>query len=249
MERLLEICVDSLESALAAQAGGADRLELCGHLSIGGVTPSFALIEAVMEAVKIPVNVLIRPRFGDFCFTDAEKRQLLREVAFCRDAGVHGVVLGALCPDGRLDEDHLAASLEVGGSSLSHTLHRAFDLCRDPFEALERAVALGFDTILTSGQKAKAVDGIDLLRRLTGQAGERIAILAGSGVTPENMAMLSREAGVRQFHFSAKVTRPSPMVFRRPGVPMGLPLADEYERTCADAETVARAKAVLRELP
>lgn len=92
MERLLEVCVDSLESALAAQEGGADRLELCGHLSIGGVTPSFALIEAVMEQVTIPVNVLIRPRFGDFCFTDAEKKQLLREVAFCRDLGVHGVV-------------------------------------------------------------------------------------------------------------------------------------------------------------
>ena len=245
MERLLEVCVDSLESALAAQEGGADRLELCGHLSIGGVTPSFALIEAVMEQVTIPVNVLIRPRFGDFCFTGAEKQQLLREVAFCRDLGVHGVVLGALDPDGRLDEEHLAASMEVGGGKLSHTLHRAFDLCRDPMEGLETAVALGFDTILTSGQQARAVDGIGLLRDLNQRAGERIAILAGSGVTPENMPLLHRETGIRQFHFSAKVTRPSPMVFRRPGVPMGLPLADEYERTCADAKTVARAKAVL----
>ena len=135
--------------------------------------------------------------------------------------------------------------MEVGGGKLSHTLHRAFDLCRDPMEGLETAVALGFDTILTSGQQAKAVDGIGLLRDLNQRAGERIAILAGSGVTPENMPLLHRETGIRQFHFSAKVTRPSPMVFRRPGVPMGLPLADEYERTCADAETVARAKAVL----
>src|SRR5699024_4612622 len=137
------------ESALAAQSGGADRLELCANLLIGGTSPSPALIEEVLAAVTIPVNVLLRPRFGDFCFTDAEKRILIREVETCRDLGVHGVVLGALLPDGRLDRDHLAQCIEAGGPNLSHTLHRAFDLCRDPFEGLEDAVALGFDTILT----------------------------------------------------------------------------------------------------
>ena len=184
MNHLLEVCVDSLESALAAQSGGADRLELCANLLIGGTSPSPALIEEVLAAVTIPVNVLLRPRFGDFCFTDAEKRILIREVETCRDLGVHGVVLGALLPDGRLDRDHLAQCIEAGGPNLSHTLHRAFDLCRDPFEGLEDAVALGFDTILTSGQQAKAIEGAALLGRLVEKAAGRIQILAGSGVGP-----------------------------------------------------------------
>ena len=182
MNHLLEVCVDSLESALAAQSGGADRLELCANLLIGGTSPSPALIEEVLAAVTIPVNVLLRPRFGDFCFTDAEKRILIREVETCRDLGVHGVVLGALLPDGRLDRDHLAQCIKAGGPNLSHTLHRAFDLCRDPFEGLEDAVALGFDTILTSGQQAKAIEGAALLGRLVEKAAGRIQILAGSGV-------------------------------------------------------------------
>ena len=153
---LLEVCVDSLESALAAQQGGADRLELCGNLSIGGTTPSPALVEAVVAAVDIPVNVLLRPRFGDFLFTEAEKAQLLREVELIRGLGVHGLVLGALRADGTLDAAHLRQAMTLGGSGLAYTLHRAFDVCRDPFEALETAVALGFSTILTSGQAATA---------------------------------------------------------------------------------------------
>ena len=192
MNHLLEVCVDSLESALAAQSGGADRLELCANLLIGGTSPSPALIEEVLAAVTIPVNVLLRPRFGDFCFTDAEKRILIREVETCRDLGVHGVVLGALLPDGRLDRDHLAQCIEAGGPNLSHTLHRAFDLCRDPFEGLEDAVALGFDTILTSGQQAKAIEGAALLGRLVEKAAGRIQILAGSGVGPGCLEARSR---------------------------------------------------------
>ena len=247
MNHLLEVCVDSLESALAAQSGGADRLELCANLLIGGTSPSPALIEVVLAAVTIPVNVLLRPRFGDFCFTDAEKRILIREVETCRDLGVHGVVLGALLPDGRLDRDHLAQCIEAGGPNLSHTLHRAFDLCRDPFEGLEDAVALGFDTILTSGQQAKAIEGAALLGRLVEKAAGRIQILAGSGVGPGCLEALAR-TGVRQFHFSAKRPAESPMVFRRTGVPMGLPLADEYLREYADPTLVAQVKDTLRAL-
>ena len=247
MEHLLEVCVDSVESAIAAQEGGADRLELCGHLLIGGVTPSPALAEAVLSAVKIPVNIMIRPRFGDFCFTEAEKETLLREVELFRDIGANGLVLGALLPDGRLDREHLAACMERGGVGLKYTLHRAFDLCRDPFEALDTALALGFDTLLSSGQKAKATEGIELLRAMVKYVGSRMAVMAGSGVSAKNMEELAR-AGIRNFHFSAKQDKSCPMIFRRPGVPMGLPLADEYTRSYADRETVAEAKAVLKSL-
>ena len=247
MEHLLEICVDSLESALAAQEGGADRLELCANLIIGGTSPSPALIRQVQEAVNIPVNVLLRPRFGDFCFPPAEQDAMVWEVEECRRLGVNGVVLGALTPDGRLDRALLSRCIEAAGPSLHRTLHRAFDLCRDPFEGLEDAIALGFDTILTSGQQARAEQGAGLLAQLVEKAAGRIAILAGSGVNPGNLPVLAA-AGVRQFHFSAKKPAESPMLFRREGVPMGLPVADEYLREYADAQLVAQAKAVLRAL-
>ena len=247
VEHLLEICVDSLESALAAQKGGADRLELCANLIIGGTSPCPALIHQVQEAIDIPVNVLLRPRFGDFCFTPAEQDAIVWEVKTCRQMGVNGVVLGGLTPEGRLDHALLSRCINAAGPSLHCTLHRAFDLCRDPFEALEDAIALGFDTILTSGQQAKAETGIHLLAQLIEKANGRISILAGSGVNPENMPALAA-AGVRQFHFSAKKPAASPMIFRREGVPMGLAVADEYLREYTDAQLVAQAKAVLRAL-
>lgn len=247
MKHLLEICVDSLESALAAQEGGADRLELCGNLLIGGTSPSPGLIRQVLRRVDIPVNVLLRPRFGDFCFTPSEQETTLWEIENCRALGVGGVVLGALQPDGALDAPFLARCLAASGG-MRHTLHRAFDLCRDPFAALDQAAELGFDTILTSGQQARAVEGAALLGQLTRHAAGRIALLAGSGVGPDNLEPLAR-AGVRQFHLSAKRAAPSPMRFRRAGVPMGLPMADEYLREYTDPALVRQVKARLCALP
>lgn len=244
MGYLLEVCVDSPESAVAAEQGGADRLELCGNLLIGGTTPSLALAEEVVGTVKIPVNVMIRPRFGDFCFTDWEKKLMLREIELFKDKGINGLVLGALLPDGRLDEEYLSACISCGGDGLDYTLHRAFDLSRDPFEAMDTAVALGFDTVLSSGQSAGAVEGMELLGEMADYAGDRISVMAGSGVSAENMEALAG-AGIRNFHFSAKAGSPSPMVFRRRGVPMGLPLADEYMRSYASREKVAEARALL----
>ena len=135
---LLEICVDSLESARRACAAGADRLELCGHLMLGGVTPSPWLIRQVAAAVSIPVNVLIRPRFGDFCFAPEEKAQMLAELRDAKAAGASGAVIGALLPDGTLDLEFLRACREAAGD-MTLTLHRCFDVCRDPVEALEQA--------------------------------------------------------------------------------------------------------------
>ena len=151
MERpLIEGCVDSFASAMAAIGGGADRLELCGSLVIGGVTPSPALFQQVRAAWEGRIHVLIRPRFGDFLYTDREGAQMEEEIASFRELGADGVVIGALTPDGALDEALLGRLMAQAGN-LSVTLHRAFDMARDPIEALERAVALGFQTILTSG--------------------------------------------------------------------------------------------------
>ena len=162
---LLEICVDSFESARRASESGADRLELCGDLLVGGVSPSPFLIEQVVQRIKTPVNVLLRPRFGDFCFTDEEKEVLLKEIAFCANAGVNGVVIGALTPEGDLDVPFLSQCMAAAGD-LEVTLHRCFDVCRDGFEALETACDLGIQTILTSGQMATAPKGMENLKAL-----------------------------------------------------------------------------------
>ncbi len=246
MNCLLEICVDSVESAQNVQVGGADRLELCSNLIIGGTSPTMALIKEVLSMVEIPVNVLLRPRFGDFCYTKAEKRVLLQEIKDCRNLGVNGVVIGALTPDGRLDMPFLAECIQTA-EQLDVTLHRAFDLTQDPFQAMEDAISLGINTILTSGQRATAQQGAKMLEQLCEQAKGRICILAGSGVAPENMRLLF-EKGIRQFHGFAKKTEDSPMQYRREGVPMGLPVADEYQRSYTDAAVVRRMKECLYQL-
>ena len=238
---LLEICVDSFESARRASESGADRIELCGDLLVGGVTPSVFLIEQVAQRIKTPVNVLLRPRFGDFCFTDEEKEILLREVAFCVDAGVNGVVIGALTPEGELDVPFLSRCMAAAGD-LDVTLHRCFDVCRDPFAALDTACDLGIQTILTSGQMATAPAGIENLKALRRHAADRIHLLAGSGVTPENIPTLHRETGICHFHLSGKKNEPGPMKYRRDGVPMGLPMASEFDRQYASPAVIRAAR-------
>ncbi|MBE5800564.1 MAG: copper homeostasis protein CutC [Clostridiales bacterium] len=240
---LIEVCVDSMESVREAVKGGADRLELCANLIIGGTTPSQALIR---EAAKlgVPVHVLIRPRFGDFLFTEDEKREQLEQIAQLKALGAHGAVVGALKPDGSLDVEFLK-ECRAAAQGLSLTLHRAFDVCRDAEEALEQAIAIGVDTILTSGQKATAIEGAALITQLTAKAGERIVIMPGSGINAGNIAQLRDAAHARAFHLSAKKTVLSDMVFRREGVPMGLPMMSEFERFVTDAGEVAAVRAAL----
>lgn len=237
---LIEVCVDSMESVREAVRGGADRLELCANLIIGGTTPSEPLIREA-AALGVPVNVLIRPRFGDFLFTEEEKREQLAQIAHLRALGASGAVVGALNADGSLDTAFLAACRKAA-EGLHLTLHRAFDVCRDAREALEQAVELGFDTILTSGQRATAAEGAALLAELTALAGERIAIMPGSGVNSGNIAALYARTGARAFHLSAKMTVPSGMAFRREGVPMGLPMMSEFEKFVTNAQEVSKSK-------
>ena len=238
---LLEICVDSFESARRASENGADRIELCGDLLVGGVSPSPFLIEQVVERIQTPVNVLLRPRFGDFCYRDEEKQILLREVAFCAGAGVNGVVIGALTPEGDLDVPFLSRCMAEAGD-LEVTLHRCFDVCRDPFAALDTACDLGIQTILTSGQRATAPEGVENLKALCRHAADRIHLLAGSGVSAANIPMLHRQTGIRHFHLSAKSPEPGPMTYRREGVPMGLPMASEFDRQYASPEAIRSAR-------
>lgn len=225
---MIEVCIDSVESALAAQAGGADRLELCSALIIGGLSPSPALYGAIRcLGVKLPVRAMVRPRFGDFLYTEAEKEIMLSETRTWRETGVEGVVTGALNADGSLDEAFLREFVSAAGP-LKKTLHRAFDVSSDPFAALETAIALGFDTILTSGQQDAAPKGATLLKALHERAAGRIEILVGGGVSAESIPALRKETGCTSFHLSGKKVVQSGMTFRREGVPMGLPGLDEF---------------------
>ena len=227
MPYTLEVCVDSVASALAAKRGGADRLELCADLIIGGTTPSLALV-----------------------------RQVKAETAAALvQAGADGIVTGVLTPEGELDADALRpiyaaarAAAKAAGRPVVCTLHRAFDVCKDPFAALEAAKALNLDTILTSGQAASAPAGASLLRRLVEAAGPDLEILVGAGVTPANLPALAAETGAHAFHMSGKQVLDSRMTFRREGVPMGLPGFSEFEVWQTSEETIRAARRVLNEL-
>ena len=211
MSYLLEVCADSVRSAVEAQAGGADRIELCSGLVIGGLSPSVAMFEQVKKNVDIPVRVLLRPRFGDFCYDGYEFETLKEEVCLFREAGADGVVIGILKPDGRLDTDRMKELVECAKSESKSgkrpcavTFHRAFDVCRSPYEALRQCIELGIDTILTSGQKDSAWNGRELLKELVREAAGEIEILAGAGISPEVIGKLADYAGVTSFHMSGK---------------------------------------------
>ena len=240
----IEGCVDSHASALAACRGGADRLELCANLSIGGTTPSPALFQLVRRDCAVPVNVLIRPRFGDFLYDPVELEEMERCVRQFRDLGANGAVLGALTPEGRLDQGAMARLMEAAGS-MEVTLHRAFDMTRDPLETLETAIALGCRTILTSGQEKDALAGAKTLGALRQKAAGRVAIMAGCGVRAGNIRDIHDQTGVHVFHTSGRRGPvESGMVYRKAAVSMGLPSLPEYElwrtdeaefRACAEA--------------
>lgn len=233
---VLEVCVDSTASALAAKRGGADRLELCADLIVGGTTPSLTLVQQVKAETGLPVRALLRPRFGDFCYDSYELAQMEQLAAELVEAGADGIVTGVLTPEGALDAGamqpiYAAArkAAEKAGRPVACTLHRAFDVCADPFAALETARSMGLCTILTSGQAASAPQGAALLRQLTERAGKDVEILAGAGISAQNIPVLAAQTGVRAFHLSGKQVLQSRMIFRREGVPMGLPGFSEFE--------------------
>jgi copper homeostasis protein len=234
----LEVCVDSLASAQAAKDGGASRLELCANLSAGGTTPSHGLIEQVRSRCDLKLHVLVRPRGGDFLYSDDEFAVMLRDVALAKSLGVDGVVIGALAADGAVDVVRMRSLIEAA-SPLSVTFHRAFDMAADPFAALDDVIALGCDRLLTSGQAVTAYAGRGLIAELVSRAGDRIAIMPGGGVSAQNAAAIVADTRVRELHASARVSLPSAMRHRNPNVAMGAPGQPEYELQQTSAARVA----------
>lgn len=248
MRNILEVCAGDIESVRRAAEGGAARVELCSALSEGGITPSEGVVRAALKVPGIKVNVLIRPRQGDFLYSDEEVEVMLSDIRRCRGLGVNGVVIGALTPDSDVDKEVCGRMIEAA-CGLSITFHRAFDMTRDPLQALEDIIELGCDRILTSGCAASALQGAEMLAELQRRAQGRIVILAGGGVSPDNAREIIERSGVRELHASARTPVQSGMRHRHAGVSMGTPGADEYSRLVTDTDTVARIVAAIAPTP
>lgn len=240
---MLEICAGSWDSVLAARNGGADRVELCSGLAEGGVTPSLGLIRAACRLDGLKVHVLIRPRGGDFLYTETEVALMEDDIRSAIDAGADGVVVGSLTPDGDVDTLQLRRWVAAAGGR-NVTFHRAFDLCRQPEQALQDIADCGCNRLLTSGQADKAINGLPLLAQLVAQAGDRLSIMPGSGVNAANAVSILTATGAHELHASARRTVMSQMRFRHGGVSMGQP-ADEYTRLETHPDEVRAIRRVL----
>jgi len=236
----IEICAANIQSALAAQEGGADRIELVDNLYEGGTTPSYGTIELVMEMLSIGIMVMIRPRGSDFHYSDHEYEIMKKDIRFCREVGVRGVVFGILHSDGTIDAERTRELTELA-RPLEVTFHRAFDVTRDPFEALEKIINCGVDRILTAGQQNTVPEGIGLLPQLVEKAGDRIRIMPGSGIHEDNIRFIRDETGAREFHLTARMMLESEMKFRKEQIFMGgLPQIPEYQIQVSDAERIRK---------
>jgi copper homeostasis protein len=233
----VEVCVDSVESALAAQEGGAHRVELCADLMEGGITPSAGAIEVARQSLRIDLNVIVRPRPGDFCYSDIELEVMKRDVATAKALGANGVVIGLLREDGTVDADRVRTLIDAA-RPMSVTFHRAFDMSRDPAEALEALVALGVDRVLTKGQEDSIWDGLDLVADLVKRAGERIIVMPGGG-RERNVRAVVERTGAREIHVVGTRTVESRMRHRNLRCSMGGALrAPEFTWTTTDPERI-----------
>lgn len=245
MDRILEICAGSVRSARAALEGGAQRVELCGALEVGGITPSVGLIRAVRAIPGLRLHVLIRSRGGDFLYDDAEVEQMETDIRQCLHEGVDGVVVGALRADGSIDERAVERWVKAA-EGMSVTFHRAFDVAANPTDAFERIINLGCHRLLTSGQAATAFEGRSLIRTLCEQSCGRIIVMPGCGVNNKNAAEILSTTGATEIHASARTMYRSGMQFRPSGVSMGSTADDAFDRYETDMEEVARIVAKIR---
>lgn len=241
-----EICTNSVESCMAAQAGGANRVELCAGIPEGGTTPSYGEMAVAREVLtKTKLHVIIRPRGGDFLYSAIEVRTMLKDIEIARQIGVDGVVFGCLTADGEIDmlvmQELMRASV-----GLSVTFHRAFDVCRDGRKALEQIIELGCNRILTSGQQPNAEAGIPFIKELQQQAAGRVTLLAGCGVNEKNIHRIASETGISEFHFSARESIKSEMQYKNEAVSMGGTVhINEYERMVTTEERVRKMRSLL----
>ncbi len=234
---LIEVCVDSVVSAVAAERGGAERIELCSDLFEGGVTPSAGLIEAVRASISIGLHVLVRPRPGDFCYTEEEFRVIRRDIEIAKGLSADGVALGVLKTNGAVDVTRTRELVELA-RPLSVTFHRGFDMSADLLRSLEEACSAGVDRILTSGGEPDCSQGGEMIRGLVDAAGDRIVIMAGGGIRPHNASMLLDRTHVREIHVGLGSHVASPMEFRNSRISMGKAQGREYERTQVMEESV-----------
>ena len=246
MKFKLEICVDSIDSAINAQVAGAHRIELCDNLQEGGTTPSLGMIASVRANLSIGLQVIIRPRGGDFLYSDTEFDIMRRDIEICGEAGVEGVVIGILRNDGSVDTERTSKLVELA-QPMNVTFHRAFDLCSDPFRGLQEIIETGASRLLTSGQKNIVPEGAALIKQLVRQAGNRIIGMPGSGLDESNIEEMAKQTGAVEFHLTGRKTIESSMIFRREGIRMGgIAGMTEYSRKVADPVKIKNIVKILK---
>jgi copper homeostasis protein len=236
---LVEACVDAIDAALEAERGGAGRIELCGELLQGGVTPSAGLIAAVWDRIDIPLFVLVRPRAGDFLYTDDELDVMRRDIEQMKALGVDGVAFGALTADGDVDVERMRSLIALA-RPMSVTFHRAFDFVRDQDAALEALLALGVNRVLTSGGAPTAAEGVAQIAELTRRVGNRMTVMAGGSITASNVGEIVAATGVREVHVRGAATVDSAMRHRRSAVSLSKVGASDYERSATRADEIRR---------
>jgi len=244
---ILEACVNSAISAIEAQKGGANRVELCENLHDGGTTPSAGSIRFARKNLHIGLFVMIRPREGDFCYSEDEFEIMQHDVRVAKELGADGVVFGILLPDGSIDLDRMRMLVRLV-RPMGVTCHRAFDMTADPYKAMEDLITLGVDRILTSGQQKTAPEGAALIKELIVRSSGRIIIMPGSGVKEHNVAGLIRSTGATEVHIHLEKQEPSRMRFRKSSIYMGRPEQSEYEYTLTDWERIDALRKTIDEL-
>jgi copper homeostasis protein len=244
---LLEVCIDSVESAVAAEQGGADRVELCANLQEGGVTPSAGMVARMRGRVKIGLQVMIRPRGGDFCYTPDEFEVMRRDIIVAKQLGANGVVLGLLDTEGNVDVPRTRDLIQMA-RPMSVTFHRAFDMSRDLPRALRSIIDAGADRILTSGARPEAGQALPVIARLAQAAGDRIVIIACGAIDAGNARSIVEQTGVREVHAGLGVTVASPMLYRNEKIAMGAVKGMEYQRKVVQEEDVRKLKEALQGL-
>ncbi len=234
-----EVCVNSALSAIEAMMGGAHRVELCENLHDGGTTPSAGTIRLARKKIDISLFVMIRPRGGDFLYSDEEFDIMTEDIKVAKESGADGVVFGILKPDGTIDSERMEIMVRLA-RPMGITCHRAFDMTADPFAAMEELIRLKIDRILTSGQKPTALEGAGLIDQLIRQARNRITIMPGSGVREHNISKILTLTGACEIHIHPDRYEPSRMIYRQSAVSMGRPGQSEYEHLITDRDKVAR---------
>ncbi|MEZ5199521.1 MAG: copper homeostasis protein CutC [Bacteroidales bacterium] len=244
---LIEVCAAHIQSAIAAQEGGAKRIELCDNLYEGGTTPSYASIKIAKEKLNIDLNVMIRPRGSDFCYSDLEFDIMKEDIRMCKELNVDGIVFGILLLDGNVDIKRTKQLVEFA-RPLRVTFHRAFDATPDPFKAMEDIIELGIDRILTAGQMNTVPEGLDLIRQLSQKAGDRIVIMPGSGINENNIKEIRDYSGATEFHLTGRTSFQSKMLYQKEGIFFGgLPQIPEYEIKLTDSKKIKRVVELVNE--